>query len=70
MELQQRFHTTNEMNRQLTEWKKIFIDMSDKGSISKIYKELIQLNVLEKSDLKWRTQIFFTKKTYRLSADK
>ena len=70
MELQQRFHTTNEMNRQLTEWKKIFIDMSDKGSISKIYKELIQLNVLEKPDLKWRTQIFFTKKTYRLSADK
>ena len=43
------------MNRQLTEWKKIFIDMSDKGSISKIYKELIQLNVLEKPDLKWRT---------------
>ena len=56
MELQQRFHTTNETNRQLTECKKIFIDdMSDKWSISKIYKELIQLNILEKPDLKWRT---------------
>ena len=31
--------------RQLTEWEKIFAnDISDKGSVSKIYKELIKLN--------------------------
>ena len=35
--------TINKMKRPLTEWEKIFTnDMSDKGLISKIYKELIQ----------------------------
>ena len=38
--------TINRMKRQLTEWEKTFAnDMTDTGLISKIYTELIQLNV-------------------------
>ena len=38
--------TTDKIKRQSTEWEKIFTnDMIDKGLISKIHKELIQLNI-------------------------
>ena len=37
--------TVNKTKKQPTEWEKIFAnDISDKGQVSKIYKELIKLN--------------------------
>ena len=37
--------TVNKTKRQLTEWEKIFAnDIADKGLVSKIYRELINLN--------------------------
>ena len=36
----------NKMKRQLNEWEKIFVsDMTDKGLLSKIYKQGIHLNI-------------------------
>ena len=53
-----------------TEWKKIFAnDISGKGLLSKILKELMQLNILKNAtQLKNRQRLqidIFPKKTYR-----
>ena len=38
--------TTNKMKRQSSEWEKIFAnELTDKGLISKIHKQLMQLNI-------------------------
>ena len=42
--------TINKMKRQPTKWENIFANTSDKGLISKIYKELIKLNTKKKSN--------------------
>ena len=48
--------TVNKIKRQPTEWEKIFAnDASDKGLVSKIYKELMKLNSTETNNaiMKW-----------------
>ena len=41
--------TINKMKRQPSEWEKMFAsEASDKGLISKIYKQLMQLNIKNK----------------------
>ena len=48
--------TINKMKRQPTEWEKIFAnEVTNKGLISKIYKQLMQLNIkiTDKPIQKW-----------------
>ena len=66
------FHTAKEtiknMKRQPIEWEKIFAnDATDKGLISKMYKQLMQLNnkKTNKSIEKWADNVDISpKKTY------
>ena len=39
----------NKIKRQLMEWENIFMDTSDKALISKIFKELKELNTKKKN---------------------
>ena len=52
--------TINKMKRQSSEWEKIFAnEATDKGLISKIYKQLMQLNIKETKNpvKKWAEDI-------------
>ena len=65
--------TINKVKRQPMEWEKIFAnDISDKRSVSKIYKELIKLNTQNPNNpmKKWaENPDTFPKKTSRWLTD-
>ena len=63
--------TINKMKKQCTEWEKTFAnDTTDKGLISKIYKQLMQLSIEKTNNpiQNWAEYLidFSPKKIYRL----
>ena len=61
--------TINKMKRQPSEWEKIFAnEATDKGLISKIYKQLMQLNI-KKTIKKWVEDLnrHFTKEDIQIA---
>ena len=62
--------TINEMKRKPTDWEKIFAnDVTDKGLVSKIYKQLMTLNSIKTNNplKKWAEDLNFSKEDIQMT---